>query len=139
MGRWRLAESAAAILTRTLTPDSLTRQPNINGFQAEIGLYDPSTEQSSVVGLLDETDTPRFEGELSYTTAFSGGSFQVWVDGLWQDIESSAAGATADVQVTGYGFGANMKLHGFDVVGYYYNGEGLGRSLQFLEGPGVTT
>ena len=55
-------------------------------------------------------------------------------DGLWQDIESSAVGATADVQVTGYGVGANVKLNGFDVVGYYYNGEGLGRSLQFVDG-----
>ena len=111
------------------------KTPNINGFQAEVGLYDPSAEHlsgSSVI--LDETDTPRFEGEISYTTAFSGGSFQVWVDGLWQDIESSATGATADVQVTGYGVGANVKLNGFDVVGYYYNGEGLGRSLQFLGG-----
>ena len=110
------------------------KTPNINGFQAEVGLYDPSTEQTAAIGILDETDTPRFEGEVSYTTAFSGGSFQVWVDGLWQDIESSATGATADVQVTGYGVGANVKLNGFDVVGYYYNGEGLGRSLQFLGG-----
>ncbi|MGR8947371.1 MAG: porin [Gammaproteobacteria bacterium] len=110
------------------------KTPNMNGFQAEIGVYDPSTEQTAAIGILDETDTPRFEGEVSYTTAFSGGSFQVWVDGLWQDIESSATGATADVQVTGYGVGANMKLNGFDVVGYYYNGEGLGRSLQFLGG-----
>ena len=110
------------------------KTPNINGFQAEVGLYDPSTEQTAAIGILDETDTPRFEGEVSYTTAFSGGSFQVWVDGLWQDIESSVTGATADVQVTGYGVGANVKLQGFDVVGYYYNGEGLGRSLQFLGG-----
>ncbi|MEM7466144.1 MAG: porin [Pseudomonadota bacterium] len=110
------------------------KTPNINGFQAEIGLYDPSNETLSTGNILNETDTPRFEGEVSYTTAFSGGSFQVWVDGLWQDIESSAVGATADVQVTGYGVGANVKVSGFDLVGYYYNGEGLGRSLQFVGG-----
>ena len=112
------------------------KTPNINGFQAEIGLYDPSTEQTSWIGsgILDETDTPRFEGELSYTTAFSGGSFQLWVDGLWQNIENSRVGATADAQVTGYGIGSNVKMGGFDVVGSYYNGEGLGRSLQFVGG-----
>lgn len=111
------------------------KTPNMNGFQAEIGLYDPSTEQAVIgAGILDETDTPRFEGEVSYTTAFSGGSFQVWVDGLWQNIESSRAGATGDVQVSGFGVGANVKMAGFDVVGYYYGGDGLGRSLQFLGG-----
>ena len=88
---------------------------------------------------MDETDTPRFEGELSYTSTFSGGSFQLWVDGLWQDIESSAPGASADAQVSGFGVGGNVKLGGWDVVGYYYGGEGLGRSLQFVGGTRCTT
>ena len=46
--------------------------PNVNGFQAAIGLYDPAVIDrraglgaiSNLAGLLDETDTPRFEGEL---------------------------------------------------------------------------
>ena len=122
------------------------KTPNLNGFQMEVGLYDPSQEQLGGLGgrgaagtaggtqILDETDTPRFEGELTYTTAFDNGSFQVWIDGLWQDIESSLGGASADVTVTGFGAGADLKYAGFNVVGYYYTGEGLGRSLQFVGG-----
>jgi hypothetical protein len=110
------------------------KTPNINGFQAEVGLYDPSVEQASGGAWLNETDTPRFEGEGSYTTAFSGGSFQVWIDGLWQDIESNAAGASGDVSVVGFGVGGSLTFGGANVVGYYYDGEGLGRGLQFVGG-----
>ncbi|MGD9601488.1 MAG: porin [Gammaproteobacteria bacterium] len=114
------------------------KTPNFNGLQAEIGLYDPSIEQlNSAAGVLDETDTPRFEGELSYTTAFSGGSAQFWVDGLWQDIEGrGAAGlaSSADVSVQAWGVGAEAKMAGFALTGYYYDGSGLGRSLQFVGG-----
>lgn len=112
------------------------KTPNINGLQAEVGLYDPSQEQTAAAGsgLLNETDTPRFEGEISYTTTFDAGSFQIWMDGLWQDIESSLTGATQDVTVTGFGAGADLKLGPWNVLGYYYTGEGLGRSLQFVGG-----
>ena len=113
------------------------KTPNLSGLQAEIGLYDPSIDQlngSNITGLLNQTDTPRFEGELSYTAAFSGGSAQFWADGLWQDIENTAAGASSDVSVQGWGVGAEAKMMGFAMTGYYYGGSGLGRSLQFLGG-----
>lgn len=110
------------------------KTPNMNGLQAEVGLYDPSREHSAGGFILDETDTPRFEAEISYTTTFNNGSFQVWMDGLWQDLESSLTGSSGDVTVTGFGAGADMKFGGFNVLGYYYTGEGLGRSLQFLGG-----
>lgn len=113
------------------------KTPNFNGLQAEVGLYDPSIEQlngSNALGILDQTDTPRFEGEISYTATMGGGSLQLWADGLWQDIENSALGANDDVSVVGWGVGAEGKMAGFGLTGYYYSGEGLGRSLQFVGG-----
>ncbi len=110
------------------------KTPNINGLQIEVGLYDPSREQAAAGNILDETDTPRFEGEISYTTTFDNGSFQIWMDGLWQDIESSLTGASSDVTVSGFGAGGDLKLGPWNVLGYYYTGDGLGRSLQFVGG-----
>ncbi len=116
------------------------KTPNLKGLQVEVGLYDPSREQApegeplAVGNLLDQTDTPRFEAEASYTTTFSAGSFQLWVDALWQDIESSLPGANGDVTVSGFGAGGDLKLGAWNVLGYYYTGEGLGRSLQFVGG-----
>lgn len=121
------------------------KTPVFSGFQAEAGLYDPSVEElhgasrgvaalDGTTGILDQTDTPRFEGELTYSTTFSNGAFKAWVDGLWQDMENTAAGATDDATVSAWGAGATASYMGFALTGYYYDGEGLGRSLQFAGG-----
>jgi len=113
------------------------KTPNLAGFQAEIGLYDPSVDQlNSAAGILDQTDTPRFEGEVNYTTAFSGGSMNFWADALYQDLENSANASSGSATVHGWGVGAEGKYSGFALTGYYYGGQGLGRSLQFLGGTG---
>lgn len=108
--------------------------PDINGFKAEVGMYDPfETVANSSVGTnnvtFNETDTPRFEGEASYSTAFSGGNVKIWVDGQWQELGQTAGGLNATVQ--GVGFGANVGFGGLGLTGYYYTGEGLSQSLQF--------
>lgn len=122
--------------------------PNVNGFQAALGLYDPSvipgvTSIGNVVGgtqiggLLDETDTPRFEGEISYSTTWSGGTFKAWVDGMWQEIDSSCQGVTAagivcdGITSSAWGAGAKIGWNAFEFVGYYHDNEGLGLTAQF--------
>ena len=112
------------------------KTPVFSGFQAEVGLYDPSVEQlnNRTNTVLNETDTPRFEGELTYATTFANGSFKAWADGLWQDLESTIATATNDATVSAWGMGATASYMGFALTGYYYDGQGLGRSLQFVGG-----
>jgi len=125
--------------------------PVVNGFQAAIGLYDPSTiagitalgaPGTGVGGLLDETDTPRFEGELSYSTAMNGANFKFWVDGLWQDVDSTCTGASAvlvggvaaqcgTLTAQAWGGGAKIGYQNFEFVGYYHDNEGLGLTAQF--------
>jgi len=112
------------------------KTPNLSGFQAEVGLYDPSVEQvnNRAGAVLDQTDTPRFEAEANYTTAFSGGSVHFWADALYQDLESADRNAAGEATVHGWGVGAEGKYAGFGLTGYYYGGQGLGRSLQFHGG-----
>jgi len=112
------------------------KTPNLNGFQAEVGLYDPSIEQLNNAGgtQLMQTDTPRFEGEVNYTTAFSGGSMNFWADALYQDLENQSNAMSGDATIHGWGVGSEVKYAGFSLTGYYYGGEGLGRSLQFVGG-----
>lgn len=130
--------------------------PNMNGLQIAIGLYDPSTIDfrggggvisgitlgNGTGGLLDETDTPRFEGEVSYSTSFSGGNFKVWLDGLWQEIDSTCTGPSATIvggtpvncgglTASAYGAGVKAGMAGFEFVGYYHDNEGLGLTAQF--------
>lgn len=124
--------------------------PVVNGFQVAVGLYDPATiagstnrglAGSGVGGLLDETDTPRFEGEISYSSSFNGGTAKLWVDALWQDVDSSCSGLTVDaggnavqcgsLTAQAWGAGAKLGYMGFEFVGYYHDNEGLGLTAQF--------
>ena len=124
--------------------------PNMNGLQIAIGLYDPSTIPTVTAlgigggagGLLDETDTPRFEGEVSYSTSFSGGNFNVWLDGLWQEIDSTCTGLAGftvgavpvncgGLTASAWGVGVKAGMAGFEFVGYYHDNEGLGLTAQF--------
>ena len=124
--------------------------PVVNGFQIAFGVYDPSTfsgvttygvTNSGTGSLLDEADTPRFETEMSYSTAFTGGNFKAWVDGLWQDVSSSchgkqfAVGGTnarcGDISTHAWGAGTKIGYMGFEFVGYYHDNAGLGLTSQF--------
>lgn len=123
--------------------------PVVNGFQLAVGLYDPSnlagvTSYAGGLaggGFLDETDTPRFEGELSYSTSFNNGSAKLWLDGSWQDIDSTCQGAATtfagvaatcgSITAQAWGAGAKLGYMGFEFVGYYHDHEGLGLTAQF--------
>lgn len=102
------------------------KTPDINGFQLEVGLFDPSKIAGS--GLVaSETDTPRFEAEASYATSFEGGSANFWVGGMWQEAEFTGTGD--DVTAQGVTVGGQLAMSGFEVTGSYYTGEALGLSL----------
>lgn len=114
--------------------------PNMNGFQFAAGMYDPSTlvgNTSLGSGYLDETDTPRFEGELTYATTFEGGRIKLGIDGTWQEVDSSCTGSTTggalcgDITVAGWGVFGQLGFGAAEFTGYYYDGEGLGLTAQF--------
>ncbi len=124
--------------------------PVVNGFQIAFGVYDPATFSgvtaygpggSGLGSLLDENHTPRIESEMSYSTAFTGGNFKAWVDGLWQDTNSSCSGSTVtaggiaakcgDISTHAWGAGTKIGYMGFELVGYYHDSAGLGLTAQF--------
>jgi len=117
-------------------PDFRTRftykTPDMSGFNLELGVFDPQEGASP-----SETDTPQFQAEATYTHGFDGGSFNAWFGLLWQEqeITSSAAGGTGDIESFGWNVGTDIKFGGFNVVGNYYDGEALG-SLLFALGGG---
>lgn len=112
-------------------PDFRTRftykTPDINGFQLEIGIFDPQEPADAAA----ETDTPQFQAEATYTMGFEGGSFNAWFGLLWQETEITASplGGTGDIDSFGWNIGADLKFGGFNIVGSYYDGEALGALL----------
>jgi predicted porin len=121
-------------------PDFRTRfvyqTPDMNGFQLSVGIFDPQ-EPIGSGGLGTntgfETDTPQFQSEATFNSAFEGGSFSGWAGFIWQEMEVVGQG---DVETVGWNIGAEVSAQGFSVTGQYYDGEALG-TLLFNPGPSL--
>lgn len=112
-------------------PDFRTRfaytTPDMGGFQLSVGIFDPQEPLGPASTYGSETDTPQFQAEATYNSSFEGGSFSGWAGFLWQEqeITSSAAGGTGDVESVGWNIGAEVTASGFNVGGHYYDGDAL--------------
>ena len=98
----------------------------VNGFQIEVGAYDPSKICGSG-GCFTETELPRLETEATYATSYAGGNVKAWAGGLWQDAE--AAGSDDEVSAYGFHGGLQVDFQGFNLVFSGYTGEALGTTL----------
>ena len=116
-------------------PDFRTRfvyqTPDMSGFQLSVGIFDPQEPGGGFGTESSETDTPQFQAEATFNSAFEGGSFSGWAGFLWQEqeITSSGMGGTGDVESVGWNVGAEVSASGFSMTGSYYDGEALGPLL----------
>ena len=119
-------------------PDFRTRftykTPNINGFDLEVGIFDPQEPASTV---FSETDSPQFQAEANYKTDFEGGNAHFWASFLWQEQSIAlSGGGSDDAESFGWNIGIDLNMGGFNVMGSYYDGEALGTHLFNLGGAG---
>ena len=108
------------------------KTPDINGFQLEVGLYDPLEGDEGPLNAFSwETDIPRVEAEATYGTTFGGGALNLWLGGLWQESDNVAnafaVGGMQDLTHWGVDVGGQVTFGGFEVVGHYTEGENLGQ------------
>jgi hypothetical protein len=116
--------------------------PNMNGFQATVGLTQAWDQQSATAAdgttPLSLATTKRggassaYEGKASYSFAANDVTGKIWVSGISQKVVSSVlldetVAYSADI-------GANVNAGGFGLTGYYYSGSGIGRTVQFADG-----
>jgi len=114
--------------------------PNMNGFQATVGITNPnqgvSGSGSTIASTVGDLNQDRFglEGKASYS--FAGDvSGKVWVGGASYKVKPTAAiEYTADV----FDIGANVNVAGFGATGYYYRGEGVGSYMMLDRGASAT-
>jgi len=110
--------------------------PNFNGFQVSGAVRQPWTN-----GLNANADNSNsnmgFEGKVTYDFAANDVTGRVWASGITQ--KHDAGTATSGVNLTSYtsrGFdlGAKVAYSGAELVGYYYDGEGLSGPRNVLSG-----
>ncbi|MGF1863975.1 hypothetical protein L4D15_01695 [Enterovibrio norvegicus] len=109
-------------------------------FKVSLALYDPSKIQSVLASVANKpvaskTTSPRIEGEMSYSNTFSGGSYTLYADSIFQKAENCQIGgskcsAGSDVEASGYSAGIDLKLGAFGFFASGFQGEGLGSALQ---------
>jgi predicted porin len=114
--------------------------PNWNGFQFTAGIAQPwattnlansaTTTDPLLSGAGTAGSAPAFEGVASYswTGDFSG---KVWLEGFTQHV----AGVQDNAEV--FGLGASVNFQGFNLVGYYYDGSGVGTTCLLCDGYSV--
>jgi len=129
------------------------KSPDMGGMSIELGVFDPQEPGSALAGsgtTAFESDTPQIQGELTYSTAFDGGSVGVWAGFIWQEIEGTAvtgsgtAGqllttpTTGDITSSGINIGVDVSMANVGIVGSWYTGEALGTTFFLNSALGVT-
>jgi predicted porin len=103
--------------------------PDWNGFQFVAGIRQPWVTNNLAGGLsaaaTGNQESPGYEGIVSYSWAgdFSG---KVWGEAMGQQVDGIAGTAQTSDDVSVFGLGASVNFAGFNLVGYYYDGEGVG-------------
>ena len=112
--------------------------PNFNGFQATVGI----TQAWNTIGSTTASATTSgtggasnaYEGKASYSFSANDVTGKIWVSGFSQKVSNVREGETAysgDI-------GANLKVAGFDLTGYYFAGEGTGATFMLYDGYSAT-
>jgi len=118
--------------------------PNFNGFQLTAGITQAWNQQaiSTSVSAFSSTRggaSPAFEGKASYSFAANDVTGKIWVSGIAQKQNGTmvyqSTNLTKDDSVAwGADIGANINVAGLGLTGYYYQGEGMGTTIQFRDG-----
>jgi len=118
--------------------------PNFNGLQATVGITQGwatiatgalsgstgTQAQDWSVARKQAGGSPAYEGKASYSFAANDVTGKVWVSGFAQKVDGVVGGETA----YSADIGANLKVAGFDLTGYYYTGEGTGATIMLRDG-----
>jgi len=106
--------------------------PNMSGFEATVGIVQPiaSNNLGTSGTVSGNQKSPAYEGVVRYSFAANDVTGKLWAEAKRQ----KAYGALVNDDAWVAGIGANVKAAGFDLTGYYYNGEGAGTTAFLMDG-----
>ena len=118
--------------------------PNMNGFQATVGISQNFVSTSQTASATSITASvvnaaPAYEGKASYSFAANDVTGKVWVSGIAQKTGSFAGFSVDETIAYGGDIGANVNFSGLGLTGYYYGGSGIGHQGQGWDGYGLNT
>jgi predicted porin len=112
--------------------------PNWEGFQFNLAIVDPwgavnlSGDSLNAATFEQKGDTYGFEGKLGYTWEgdFAG---KIWASFITQALDTTST-AFDSQDATGFDIGGKISFSGFEAVGYWYSGEGIGTTDFLFDG-----
>ena len=113
--------------------------PNWNGFSFTGGVTQAwnAIAVGSVGGSSTSTErggsSPAFEGKASYEWAGDFGG-KVWVSGITQKVRGLNGTLKLSDTADAWDIGGTVNAAGFGLTGYYYQGEGIGQTVQLNHG-----
>jgi predicted porin len=136
-GNTSLGRIGTGYLYADWKPQIAYTTPNMNGFQATVGITKAfsATSSSQVANsFITEQNSAAvaYEGKASYGFDANGTKGKVWVSGIAQHVQTT--GLNDDPMAYAGDIGAQVGVAGFDVSGYYYSTKGVGTTGQFLNG-----
>lgn len=107
-------------------PQITYTSPKFAGFQAAVGAFQPL----QTIGNNETNKNPGFQGKITYDYKADKWSLHAWAGGITQKHD----GILGSPSYTGNAFdvGAKVGFSGLSVLGYYYNGKGVGTTGLFI-------
>jgi predicted porin len=96
--------------------------PNLNGFQATVGITNPNQVENLAGGVTPAQDRFGVEAEANYS--WSNG--KVWVSGASYKVQEST---TYEIDATAVDLGATMTFGNAGLTAYVYSGDGAGTTF----------
>ena len=121
--------------------------PNWNGFQFTAGVTQPfnaiavNSSAISATSANQGGSEPAFEGKVSYSFTADAVTGKVWASGITQKVSQLSTGVTGVTRndtAEAWDIGANLNAAGFGLTGYYYQGSGIGQTIQLNGGFDIT-
>ena len=140
-GGTTLGHIGSGYLYAEFSPNIRYTTPDLGGLKLAVSLVDPSKIAGSgataaTATAATVTKTPAVEAEITYATKFSDGTFQAWVNGLYQHAGFDAAFLAAHPAVTsssvdaeGVSGGVQLGMAGAELQATGFTGKGLGSLL----------
>ncbi|PEN08481.1 porin [Longimonas halophila] len=97
--------------------------PNLDGFSLKLGLINPE-KPGGAPNQAIETTTPRFEGQANYLAEFEGGTLDLWVGGLYQNVD--VIPQDFSYSINGWDVGASLSAGGFGLRGAFSQTQSIG-------------
>ena len=131
VGRFTGPDAASATLGRIGTgytyanfnPRITYTTPSLNGLTLKVGLINPE-KPSGLENDRMETTTPRIEGQANYLAEFEGGTLDLWVGGLYQNVD--VISEDFSYSINGWDVGASLSAGGFGLRGAFSQTQSIG-------------